>query len=187
VTRVVVDASVLAAVAFGEPDASAWTRRLEGTTVFAPRLLQYELQSVARKKCRRHPEQASQIVSALAAALDTSLGITWINPDPADVVLLAHATGLTAYDASYLCAAAMTGADLLTADEDLAAAVDPFVMARSVRGRLSRRARSRPWPIARSGRVRGGPVRAAGTRGRGAWRGRAASRAAASSMSGSPL
>jgi predicted nucleic acid-binding protein len=41
-------------------------------------------------------------------------------------VLLARATGLTAYDASYLCAAAMAEADLLTADEELAAAVDPF-------------------------------------------------------------
>lgn len=126
-TRVVVDASVLAAVAFGEPAAAAWTRRLDGAVVFAPRLLQYELQSVARKKCRRHPDQAAQIVSALAAALDPSLGITWIDPDAADVVLLAHGTGLTAYDAAYLYAAAMTGADLLTADDALAAAVDPFV------------------------------------------------------------
>ena len=46
--RVVVDASVLAAVAFGEPDAGEWARRLDGATVFAPRLLQYEMQSVAR-------------------------------------------------------------------------------------------------------------------------------------------
>ena len=67
------------------------------------------------------------VMVPLAAALDPSLGLTWIDPDPADVVLLAHATGLTAYDASYVCAAAMTGAELLTADKHLAAAVDPFV------------------------------------------------------------
>ena len=41
VTRVVVDASVLAAITFGEPDAEAWSRRLDGAAVFAPRLLQY--------------------------------------------------------------------------------------------------------------------------------------------------
>lgn len=95
--------------------------------MFAPRLLQYELQSVAWKKCRQHPARTPQIVSALAAALDPSTGVTWVDPDPADVVLLAHAAGLTAYDASYLCVAAMAGADLLTADDALAAAVDPFV------------------------------------------------------------
>jgi predicted nucleic acid-binding protein len=41
-------------------------------------------------------------------------------------VLLAQATGLTAYDASYLCVAAMAGADLVTGDRALAAAVDPY-------------------------------------------------------------
>jgi predicted nucleic acid-binding protein len=126
-TRVVVDASALAAVIFGEPDAADWSRRLEGAAVFAPRLLQYELQSVAGKKCRQHPKQAHAIVTALALALDPKQGITWLDPDPADTVLLANATGLTPYDASYLCIAAMAGADLLTADRELSAALDPFL------------------------------------------------------------
>ena len=123
--RVVVDASVLAAVAFGEPDAGEWARRLDGATVFAPRLLQYELQSVARKKCVKHPRQAREIVVALARSLDPSSGIAWLDPDPADVVLLANATGVTAYDANYLCLAGLLGADLATADRRLAAALDP--------------------------------------------------------------
>jgi predicted nucleic acid-binding protein len=123
VTRVVADASALAAVVFNEPDADAWSRRLDGTALFAPRLLQYELQSVARKKCRQSPALAPAIVTALALALDPARGIAWLDPDPADVVLLAHATGLTAYDASYLCAAAMAEADLLTADRELSAAL----------------------------------------------------------------
>jgi predicted nucleic acid-binding protein len=126
VTPVVPDASVLAAVVFNEPGADAWSARLEGTTLFAPRLLQYELQSVAVKKCRQQPALAPAIVGALALALDPDQGITWLDPDPADVALLANATGLTAYDASYLCAAAMAEADLLTADDELAAALDPF-------------------------------------------------------------
>lgn len=129
-TRVVADASALAAIVFGEPGAPEWSRRLDGSALFAPRLLQYELQSVAVKKCRQDPTRAPEIVVALALALDPRQGITWLDPDPADVVLLARATGLTAYDASYLCAAGMTGADLLTADEALAAAVDPFVTVR---------------------------------------------------------
>jgi len=124
VTRVVVDASVLAGLAFGEPEAAAWAERLEGRAVFAPRLLQYELQSVAHKKCRRYPEQAAAIVGALARALDPRAGITWVDPDPGDVVLVAAATGLTAYDATYLCVAGLLGADLATADRALASAVE---------------------------------------------------------------
>jgi predicted nucleic acid-binding protein len=125
VTRVVIDTSVLAAVTFGEPDADAWARRLDGAAVFAPRLLQYELQSVARKKCEKHPRRVREIVSALARALDPATGITWVDPDPADVVLLANQTGLTAYDASYLYLTGLLGADLATADKRLAAALEP--------------------------------------------------------------
>ena len=123
--RLVVDASVLAAVTFGEPEAEEWARRLDGAAVFAPRLLQYELQSVARKKCAEHPSEAGAIVAALGRSLDPTTGITWVDPDPADVVLLANATGLTAYDANYLCLAGLLGADLATADRRLAAALDP--------------------------------------------------------------
>ena len=124
--RVVVDASVLAAIVFTEPGAGEWVRRLEGAALFAPTLLRYELQSVARKKCRRAPDRSPRLVQALALALDPSVGITWIDPNAADVVLMANATGLTTYDASYLCLAGILDADLATADETLAAALDPF-------------------------------------------------------------
>jgi len=125
-TRVVVDASVLAAIVFSEPGAGEWVRRLEGAALFAPTLLRYELQSVARKKCRRAPGRSPRIVQALALALDPRAGITWMDPDPSDVVLIANATGLTAYDASYLCLAGVLDADLVTGDETLAAALNTF-------------------------------------------------------------
>lgn len=124
--RVVADASVVAAVCFGEPDADAWGERLDGAALFAPTLLQYELQSVARKKCTRHPDRAPAIVRALALALHSSQGLVFLDPDPTDVVLLAAATGLTTYDASYLCLAGMLDADLMTRDARLAAALDPY-------------------------------------------------------------
>ena len=41
--------------------------------------------------------------------------------------MLANATGLTAYDASCLWLAASLGADLVTLDRRLAAAVEPLV------------------------------------------------------------
>jgi predicted nucleic acid-binding protein len=124
--RVVVDASVLAAIVFNEPEAARWVRRLEGAALFAPTLLQYELQSVACKKCRHARDDSPRLIRALALALDPRAGITWMDPDPADVVLLANATGLSTYDASYLCLAGVLDADLVTGDEALAAALDPF-------------------------------------------------------------
>jgi predicted nucleic acid-binding protein len=122
--RIVVDASVMAAIAFGEPDAPQWGYRLEGAQLFAPTLLQYELSSVARKKCRQHPEQLRRILLALDLALDPRRGITWMDPNPVDVVVLSNATGLSSYDASYLWLAGILEADLVTRDRELAAAHD---------------------------------------------------------------
>jgi len=51
----VVDASALAALLFGEPEAEAVADRLEGSSLFAPTLLGYEIASVCLKKLRRDP------------------------------------------------------------------------------------------------------------------------------------
>lgn len=125
--RVVVDASVMATVTFGEAGADEWVAHLEDAAVYAPTLLQYELQSVARKKCAKHPDRARAILQCLALTLAPEQGITWMDPNPLDVVVLANATGLSTYDATYLCLAGMLDADLLTRDQALAAAPDVFV------------------------------------------------------------
>jgi predicted nucleic acid-binding protein len=127
VRSVVVDASAFAALVFHEPAAHVVRDRLEGATVFAPALLRFELANTAWKKIRRQPEDAAKIVAALAIALDDRSELIWQEVDPADTVLLAQATGMTAYDASYLWLAASLGADLVTLDEQLAKAVDPYV------------------------------------------------------------
>jgi predicted nucleic acid-binding protein len=119
-TRVVVDASALAALVFQEPGAAAIRDRLDGATVFAPSLLRYELANVAWKKARRHPADAARILGALAVALDSDWGLTWREVEAADVVMLAAATGLTSYDASYLWLAGMLRADLVTLDARIA-------------------------------------------------------------------
>ncbi len=54
---VVVDASALAALLFGEPDADRVAERLGGAALFSPSLIRYELASVCRKKMRRYPDQ----------------------------------------------------------------------------------------------------------------------------------
>lgn len=124
--RLVVDASAFASLVFQEPAGDAVRDRLEGATVYAPWLLRFELANTAWKKIRRHPADASKIIAALAIALDDRSGLIWRDVDPADTVLLAQATGMTAYDASYLWLAASLGADLVTLDDRLAKAVDAY-------------------------------------------------------------
>jgi predicted nucleic acid-binding protein len=126
VTRVVVDASALAALVFQEPAGDAIRRRLDGAAVYAPTLLQFELANTALKKIKRRPADASKIIAALGLALDAQYGLIWCDVDATDTVLLAHATGTTTYDASYLWLAASVGADLVTLDDQLAKAVDPL-------------------------------------------------------------
>lgn len=120
--RVVVDASAFAAMVFQEPAGELVRDRLDGALVFAPELLKFELANTAWKKARRHPEQAAKILSALALGLDARWRIAWHEVSPVDVALIAHASGLTAYDASYLWLAGFLGADLVTLDRQLAKA-----------------------------------------------------------------
>ncbi len=112
-----VDASALAALAFQEPAGEAIRYRLDGATVFAPTLLKYELANTAWKKARRQPSDAGKILRALTVVLGDGWGLVWQDVDPADVVLVARAAELTAYDAAYLWLAGMLGADLVTLDE----------------------------------------------------------------------
>ncbi len=119
--RVVVDASALAAVIFNEPGSEVVDARLDAAQVFAPALLQFELANVAWKKIRKNPSAGVVILSALRSALDDG-GIEWVDINPIDVVLVAQATGLTPFDASYLWLAGSLGADLVTLDKRLAAA-----------------------------------------------------------------
>jgi predicted nucleic acid-binding protein len=118
--RVVVDASALAALTFREPDGDAIGTRLQGAEVFAPALLKFEMANIAWKKARREPEDAAAIAANLNAAVSDRSGIAWHDVDVADVVLVAQALGVTAYDASYLWLAGFLGADLVTLDQRLA-------------------------------------------------------------------
>ena len=94
--------------------------QLADAQVFAPTLLKFELASVARKKIRTHPADATKILTALSKALDPRRGIAWHDVDATDTVLISHETGLSSYDASYLWLAGWLGADLVTLDRRLA-------------------------------------------------------------------
>lgn len=117
--RVVVDASAVAAVAFQEPGFENIAARLEGATVCAPNLLEFELANVAVTKARRTPARAAQIFAALDKALDPRTGIQWHVVNVVDAGVLAHLTGLTAYDAAYVWLAGWLEADLVTLDKKI--------------------------------------------------------------------
>jgi predicted nucleic acid-binding protein len=118
--RVVVDASALAAIAFGEPRRHSVADRLDHAIVCAPRFLQLELANVAWKKLRQRPDLAAEILQSLAGALDERAGIDWYDVNPSDAALVAMALGCTAYDAAYVWLAGSLGADLVTEDARLA-------------------------------------------------------------------
>jgi predicted nucleic acid-binding protein len=113
----VVDASALAALLFGEPEAEAMAGRLDGARLIAPGLIAFELANVCLMKCRGHPDQREALLAGFQ--LRHRLGVEEIAVDHAGVLELALGTGLTAYDASYLWLARQLGAELVTLDKKL--------------------------------------------------------------------
>jgi predicted nucleic acid-binding protein len=116
----VVDASALAALLFAEPEAAAIAERLSGARLAAPSLLDYELANVCLIKMKRQPG----LREALRAAFHLAhrLRVETVAVDHAAALDLAEATGLTAYDASYLWLARALGGELVAHDRKLAAA-----------------------------------------------------------------
>jgi predicted nucleic acid-binding protein len=117
---VVVDASALAALAFGEPEAAGVTARIEFEPIHAPALLDLEMANATLSRCRRHAAQKDRLLEGLVRVL--AIPIERHAVDTFAVLALALETGLTAYDAAYLWLARELDASLVTLDKDLAAA-----------------------------------------------------------------
>ncbi len=113
----VADASVVAAIAFGEPRAMEAARLLSDAALFAPNLLPYELASVAWKKVRERPRQRRLISLALARGL--SLALRYVRTPAAGVLDLALDSDLSVYDAAYLWLARDIDCPLATFDQRL--------------------------------------------------------------------
>jgi predicted nucleic acid-binding protein len=99
-TLKVVDASAPAALLFGEPETEAVAVRLEGSSLFAPALLGYEIASVCLKKLRRNPKLRDAMLAAFA--LYALMPIEIVDIEHADALQLAEVVGLTICDAAYL-------------------------------------------------------------------------------------
>ena len=113
----VVDASVLAAFVFKEPQVEEAAEMMTGKGLFSPSLVFYELTHIAKKKSLAHPEKRAIFDQALAECL--GMDIRLVEPDHKSVLKLALETGLTSYDACYLYIARILRAPLLTFDERL--------------------------------------------------------------------
>jgi predicted nucleic acid-binding protein len=113
----VVDTSAIAALLFGEPEAEAIAEQLGTVRLVAPALIGFELANVCLIKSRRHPEKRAMLTAAFK--LRGQLGLEEIAVDHDETLELAAATGLTAYDASYLWLARKLEADLVTLDTQL--------------------------------------------------------------------
>jgi predicted nucleic acid-binding protein len=115
----VVDASALAAVAFAEPGADAVIDAIDGHRLHAPSLVVFELMNVAWKRSRRQPTASALFVEALEVVQGLGLRYRGINQE--EVVRLGLATGLSAYDASYLWLSRVLDMPLVTLDRKLGA------------------------------------------------------------------
>jgi predicted nucleic acid-binding protein len=113
----VVDASALAALLFGEPEAGIVADRLEDADLVAPALLDFEIASVCLKKLRGNPQQREALLATFAIYARMSIEIVAI--DHADALALADTCGLSSYDAAYLWLAQKLSAELVTLDKRL--------------------------------------------------------------------
>lgn len=116
----VVDASIVAAIVFGEPEAGRAAKLVGDAELVAPSLLRYELTNIAWKKMRRHAKQADLISRGLRLALD--LDVRYVEVEFEPVLALATERGITAYDAAYLWLSRTLKAPLATLDARLASA-----------------------------------------------------------------
>ncbi len=116
----VVDASVFAALTFGESRSQEAADLLQDTVLVAPGLVVYEMTNIARTKIRTDPDMAGSVTLASVRWLD--LPVRLATPDLDEVLAIALVEGLSAYDAAYVQIARKLDAPLLTFDERLARA-----------------------------------------------------------------
>ena len=114
------DASVLAAMIFGEPRADEACLLTRGRRLLAPSLIRYELAHVAVRKTEAAGADAGQVARAFAAGL--GVPIRMVEPSWPAVVALAREEKLSTYDAAYLQLALALQVPLVTLDGRLGAA-----------------------------------------------------------------
>lgn len=116
----VVDASVLAAFLFLEPEAAEAEARVNPCTLFAPNILPLEIANVAMNKLRRGIASTQDLIERLTGFDFACVNLREV--PAAEAFALAAHYRLSAYDAAYLWLAGELRAPLLTFDNRLAEA-----------------------------------------------------------------
>ncbi len=83
---IVVDASALGALVFGEPRAEEISARLSGAQMVAPALLWFELASICMKKINAHPQLQNQLFDAFLLALHLPIEVTEVDQEQTQVM-----------------------------------------------------------------------------------------------------
>ncbi len=117
---IVVDASAIIAVIFEEPSADAVEDRIIGQQLVAPIVLAFEVANACIIRKRRQPPVPLSAEELFELFEDWSVRLVPV--DYGGVVAVAGATGLTAYDASYLWLARHLQCELVTLDRRLSQA-----------------------------------------------------------------
>jgi|SRR5579864_528309 len=118
----VVDASAVCALVFAEEEERQVADRISDDPLVAPNLLSYEVANACWKKLRRHPELELEVLAAYARF--ASLGVRHLEVNLAAVILLAAASRLSVYDATYLWLARALGVELISLDRRLLQAAE---------------------------------------------------------------
>lgn len=118
--KLVVDASVVGAIFFREPEAGLLERKLLNRSWVAPTLIDYEIGSVYLKKLKVYPQLRQQLDECYE--IYCTAAVERVDVPVSSVVAIAEKHGLTIYDASYFWLAAALNLELVTLDKQLAAA-----------------------------------------------------------------
>ncbi len=118
--KLVVDASVMGALFFQEPEAEFAEKRLSHCKWAAPVLLEYEMGSIFLKKLKLYPKLRAQLESCYQVFCESA--IERVEVPVSSVIPISEKFGLTIYDASYFWLASALEVDLFTFDKALSAA-----------------------------------------------------------------
>lgn len=123
--RLVVDASLVVAAAFAEPERDQALAQMRGRALCAPSLIDYEIANVALSKIRYKAVSADEAQRALGAFGEFAIE-RW-DVEAVAVVRIGEKFGLTAYDAAYLWVAGHIRAPIATFDARVAEAARSYL------------------------------------------------------------
>lgn len=113
----VVDASVVAALLFNEPDADRIAERLTDATLVAPSTIRLDLDQLCLDRICKNHTTAENYLTALT--LFDDMALTLIEQDHVDVVRYAFEHGVAINHAHYLCLRSSLATELVTLDNSL--------------------------------------------------------------------